>query len=627
MQYEKIILNMLVLSEFSKLETNSSDKHVFLMIEPLIIDILDGVETKTHKNILDDLNSFKPDSNTIYNLLEKYKDDKIITHKDNNLYSLNESEKVKEKKSKYDKIRTNKKYDWNALNNHALSIISKSEHTKINAFNIAKHFFKFYTHILYTDLISTSIFDKSVNIEIGLFLEECAKNENLACFSVMEDLLQGLFRTRAVVCGAKGLDKDNLPVIYLDNVFIGNLFGWSDNIHHYSCKMIFEQLKLNGFKLKIHYETFDIIRKSIMRYRKMISNGTPILCSTYFHYMKNIEPNNTVFNINNIPLTNMQNALIDKLKEYDIVFNTNELDINIDNLDSKYTEIENTRKQINDTYYVSEEQTNYDYKIIKNYETNASVVKNTLNNMNEIFLTYQKVIVKSAYNNFGDTSYTPIMSVRKFSKLLLLENSIDNSNNSKLLQAIIKDAYSNDLSKTIIDFLTKVFKDAAISDSDKDLLVAHSLDTNNWNDIIVTDSINDILEDLKSKDEKIKQVEDNTKKALDDQSKQHRAEQDEKVRQHKAEQDAKNIEHVKILDDKDIQHKAEIKKIEDNGKKKICYFLIVLAVITFLGGLLSGIIEYKKTGEMVLGNYIITIILFFIGTVLIPIINKIKPKK
>lgn len=606
MKHEKIILNMLLLSEFTKLESNSTDKHRFLLLEPLIIDLLDGEKAKTHKNILDDLDSFKPDNNTIYNLLEKYKDDKIIFNKDQNLYSLEKSEKVKDKISKYNKKRETKKSEWNTFKNYALRVISKSKHTSINEFNIDEHFFNFYTEILYTnipDMPNRKLFNKDVNIEIGLFLEECHKNENSECFLVMENLLQGIFRTKAVLCGINGLNSGKLPIIYLDNVFMSNLFGWCNNMHYYSCKMIFEQLKSNKFKLKIHNETFDIIIKSIRKCKKMIANKRSISYDTYFHYMKNIEPNNIVFDINKIPLANMNNSLIEKLKEYEIAYDPDELGIDADSNDPKYTEIENARKQINDAYYVSESQTDYDYKIVKNYGTNTSISENTLSNMKEIFLTYQQAIIKSAYNNSEDITYTPIMSVRKFSKLLLLENSVNNNNNSKLLQAIIKETYSNDLSKSIIDFLTKVLEDAHISDPDKKLIIAHSLDTDNWGDILTADSIKDILTDLKSKDGQIKQLEEDKKEIAEKSNiefKNREEEHNKKLQKALYDKDEEhNRKLEKAIDDRDKEHNKKLQKAIDdrdeehsrksNEEKKVRREKIGLVSILFICFIIIGI--------------------------------------
>lgn len=651
MKYGRNIHNMLVLAEFFKKKVSSEDKHNFLLIEPLILNILDYEALKTQDNILDALSSFKPSKNTIYNLLEKYTDDRIII-REHQSYRLVESEEVKKKISMYDKIKEEKVAEWSTFKNHALRIISKSAHTEIDEFTINEYFFKFYIDILYADIIDDNGCDDNVKRAIGLFLEECQRNKKNQCFSLMEDLLQGLFIAKAVLDGATNLDTDKLPIIYLDNIFMGNLFGWTDNICHCSCTMIFQQLQLSGFKLKIHYETFNSIKESIWKYKNAITQKKDIYAYSYFHYMKHIEPNNSVFNVNNFPSADIHNTLIDELKKYDITVNKRKLEIDINESDDKYHEIDSMRKNINHTYHADKYQTEYTYLMIKHYEIITNFDDNTLNNMKEIFLTCQQAIIKLAYGKLVDATYTPIMSVRKFSKLLLLENSIANSNNnSKLLQAIIKDSYSKYLSNGIIDFVTKVIASTEISDFDKRRMIAFSIDTKNWETILSTDDMNEILIDLNSKDAQIEQLEETSKKITkerDEKDEEHARElQKTKEAAKKSDEtharilqeshNEKDRHYARILKDKDAEHTRILEKTikERDKERKSKKIIQCIVLIVFLAGVMGiGLyfcIKHKIWsttigGAVVAGLLILAISGFFVFTCtkLISLIKEIR---
>lgn len=265
MEYNQIIIYMLVLSDFFKNEIGTDRKENFLLLEPIILDIL-KISSLSHEDIIEEFNKLKLlNEENIITILASFKAMKIIEHKqDNDSYCLTKN--IEDIKNKNEDLIKKKNDDWNRIRNYIINKMDKLNCKNIDSFYLEEH--------LYNFLIS--LFDDEKNeikdeyIDIMIFLEACIDSEKDGKKSLefIKDILLGIGIVNSIKIKHKESKNGKLPTIYLDNIFIGNLLGWCSNIHFRDCMNIFQQLKNSNFSIKIHEDTFKIIIESMKKYKK-----------------------------------------------------------------------------------------------------------------------------------------------------------------------------------------------------------------------------------------------------------------------------------------------------------------------------------------------------------------------
>ena len=572
MEYYQIIIYMLALSEFFKNNIGSDRKDTFLLLEPIILDILKN-SPLYHEYIIQELNKFKLlEEKNIITILGSFKSMKIIEHnQDNDSYCL--AKNMEYIKNRNEKLIENKKDGWNRIRNYIINKMDKLNCKNIDTFYLEEH--------LYNFLIS--LFDdekneiKDEDIDIMIFLEACIDSEKDGKKSLefIKDILLGIGIVNSVKIEHKELKKGKLPTIYLDNIFIGNLLGWCSNIHFRDCMNIFQQLKNSKLSIKIHKDTFNIIIESMKKYKNMRNNLKEIKVNSFFHFMQFCDKNNKqMLNVDTINTNLFYDTLKNKLKELDINVDS-KINVNIDKSDELYSNIEKSRKEIKERkekieifYDLPEEQTNYDYLILRNYHEYSNN-EDAIWDIPEIFLTYQQTILKLVIYDANTRTYNPIMHVRRFVTLLITENIILNINdNSKLLEYVLYNSYSDLLTEKLLQLLKNVHEDKKINTDDAKKIISNiscatCIDSDRNIEILKNEDENKIVSNIiKYKDkyrEKVIEVEEANKKIEDANI------EKEKIIEEKEKSDIEN-EKLKKANEKSEAEKNEV--LKENEKLK-----------------------------------------------------------
>lgn len=574
MEYYQIIIYMLALSEFFKNNIGSDRKDTFLLLEPIILDILKN-SPSYHEYIIQELNKLKLlNEENIITILGSFKSMKIIEHnQDNDSYCL--AKNMEYIKNRNEKLIENKKDGWNRIRNYIINKMDKLNCKNIDTFYLEEH--------LYNFLIS--LFEDEKNeikdeyIDVMIFLEACiySEKDSKKSLEFIKDILLGIGIVNSIKREHKELKNSKLPTIYLDNIFIGNLLGWCSNIHFRDCMNIFQQLKNSKLSIKIHEDTFNIIIESMKKYKNMRNNKKEIKVNSFFQFMQFCDKNNKqMLNVDTINTNLFYDTLKNKLNELDINIDR-KVNMDIDKSDSLYSNIEKSRKEINERkekieifYDLPEEQTNYDYLILRNYHEYYNK-EDLICDIPEIFLTYQQTILKLVLYDADIRTYNPIMHVRRFATLLLIENIILNINdNSKLLEYVLYNSYSDLLNEKLLQLLENVHENKKINTDDAKKIISNiscatCVDSDRNIDILKNEDETKIVSSIiKYKDkyrEKVIEVEEANKKIEDANI------EKEKIREEKEKSDIEN-EKLKNAIEKSDAEKNEVLKENEKLKKE-----------------------------------------------------------
>ena len=570
MEYYQIIIYMLALSEFFKNNIGSDRKDTFLLLEPIIIDILKS-SPLSYEYIIQELNKLKLlNEENIITILGSFKSMKIIEHnQDNDSYCL--AKNMEYIKNRNEKLIGNKKDGWNRIRNYIINKMDKLNCKNIDTFYLEEHLYNFLISLFEDEKNEI----KDEDIDIMIFLEACIDSEKDGKKSLefIKDILLGIGIVNSVKIEHKELKKDKLPTIYLDNIFIGNLLGWCSNIHFRDCMNIFQQLKNSKLSIKIHKDTFNIIIESMKKYKNMRNNKKEIKVNSFFHFMQFCDKNNKqMLNVDTVNTNLFYDTLKNKLKELDINVDT-KINVNIDKSDELYSNIEKSRKEIKERkekieifYDLPEEQTNYDYLILRNYHEYSNK-EDLICDIPEIFLTYQQTILKLVLYDADIRTYNPIMHVKRFATLLLIENIILNINdNSKLLEYVLYNSYSDLLTEKLLQLLKNVHEDKKINTDDAKKIISNiscatCIDSDRNIEILKNEDENKIVSNIiKYKDKyrkKVIEVEEANKKIEDANI------EKEKIREEKEKSD---IENEKLKEAKEKSDAEKNKVLKENER-------------------------------------------------------------
>ena len=188
-----------------------------------------------------------------------------------------------------------------------------------------------------------------------------------------------------------------------------------------------------------------------------------------------------------------------------------------------------------------------------------------------IFLTYQQTILKLVIYDANTRTYNPIMHVRRFVTLLITENIILNINdNSKLLEYVLYNSYSDLLTEKLLQLLKNVHEDKKINTYDAKKIISNiscatCIDSDRNIEILKNEDENKIVSNIiKYKDkyrEKVIEVEEANKKIEDANI------EKEKIREEKEKSDIEN-EKLKKANEKSEAEKNEVLKENEKLKKE-----------------------------------------------------------
>lgn len=572
---EKIIL-MLVISNFFNKKDLKLKSH-FLLLEPLISYILIDKNYHKRNEVMLFFQNFNIDVDIIDSFLEYFKNDNIIMYDeyqdayrltlDSEIYKLNtyiiESQDL-----------------WNNLKDHSLHIATKNNLKNINTINFNEIFYNFFNNLLDDNDTNNSLTD--IDLEIAILIEELRTLNEEKYFYVIEHIMHGIAIIKAI---SHNKDKNKeFPVIYLDNIFVGNILGWCNNIRHKSSILILQHLQKDGFIIKVHKETLEIIYTAIKKYKKALANHKNIIMGTFYYYLKYLDPNNKYLNINDIPTPLIKENIILRLKEYNIIVNNDELGIKVDYQDAIYNTISSVRNDIyKNTLFdsgeieirPSEEQTNYDYIIIKYYEEEIKKNLNSqLGSIKEIFLTYQKAILISLPYKQNECTYSNIMWIKQFFRIIILDNVLSNINiNTEIFRTIIFEYCNNIMSNELIVKFNDIINNQNISEENKKLLLAYAADVDNWSNLINMDP-NEIVEKIKRQNDELEELkEKNIKYEKNIKS------LENEINRIKEESKKEKETETKLYNDNIKVLKDEIERIKDENIRKSDNFKIFVGYI------------------------------------------------
>ena len=517
---DKIIL-LLILSNFFK-EKNQKIKNKFLLLEPLIFYFLQNEKEYNRTDLFNLLKEFYIEDNIINNLLEYFASHKSIDYnRYSDVYKLNDN--IKYLNTMLVKSNT----DWVEFSSDAKNIIEKNNLVNINNLNFDESFFFYFYNVFDNNIINSNNNNNEINLDISIIIEDMKKKHgnNNKYFDIIENIINGI----AIIKSVSYVQNENKNIIkiYLDNVFVCNILGWCDNIRHKNSLSIVQYLKNNGFTIRIHRETLELVYVNVSKYLSAKNKNKNIKVGTLYHYLQSPDPKNDYLNLNQLPLSTIKDNIIKKLKDNYVEIDTNYLDIKIDCFDSLYRNIDSKRQEMyrkkqqsiefgEIEVLPSKEQTDYDYQIIKYYIEKNNKLISSDSVLDELFLTYQSAILGSLPYNQNEYIYSYIMWVKQFIKISVLDNILCNiTSNISLYKGLIFDYFNNILSNEVINKLHNIINNQNISDDDKKMLLGFAADSNHWNDVITLEA-DEIVENIKNNEKEIDILRKENKKYNDD---------------------------------------------------------------------------------------------------------------
>ncbi|ADG71978.1 hypothetical protein [Brachyspira murdochii] len=593
----------------------------------------------TRANLLNLLKEFYLEDNIINNLLEYFTSHKSIDYnRYNDTYKLNDN--IQYLNTMLVKANT----DWIEFSNDAKNIIEKNNLVNINNLNFDESFFFYFYNVFDNNIINNN---DETNLDISLIIEDIKKEHgsNNKYFDIIENIINGI----AIIKSISYIQSENKNIvkIYLDNVFVCNILGWCDNIRHKNSLSIIHYLKNNGFVIKIHRETLELVYINVSKYISAKNNNRNIKVGTLYHYLQSPDPKNSYLNVNKLPLSNVKDNIIKKLKDNYIEIDTDYLDIKIDYLDPLYSNIDYKRqlmyrkKQQGIEFgeieiWPSKEQTDYDYKIIKYYtEKNNKLISSDIV-LDELFLTYQSAIFGSLSYNQNEYIYSYIMWIKQFIKISVLDNILHNiTSNISLYKGLIFDYFNNILSNEVIEKLHDIINNQNISNDDRKMILGFAADSNHWKDIIINEP-EEIINSIKEQDDKIEELKKINKELncsmneLKEQNENHILEYNNKIIELSGQITEQNTKTDKLTLDVSKANKTA-KKAELKTRKYLfimkltLFWVVAIVLFTVVFLLQNNILKIENTLLKYIFEYIWGIISFFLT--IKEIIGYFKDKK
>ena len=475
MNYEERLINVLMLSSFYK-EKPNKERFKYLLLEPIIIISIDNAKEISKQELIEYINElFDYKTNVSEKIVDYFhhSSNSLKYNKSNKSYSLNIlNNEINNKLNEYRYIYLSNQNKIKELKSFILDKINKELSLEED---ILESLYKFFMKSFTVNDKDTPLSYSDIDKNIANVLSECYEKRE-SYIDIFKNIVKGMAILKSIqnYKNSNFID-DKKPIIYLDNIFISNIFGWCEYIYFDSALLILETLKEFKFDIAIHEITIDLILEHINNARNIPANSVDMKSS--FYYMVHFDySNKKVVDIMSCPLQNIQNIVIRKIEENNIKIKKGMHLIDIETNKELCEKIHRFRKNLNeqkgDYRNIKDKQTLYDATIIKCFNKNDRTKINKLSNMQEIFLTYQRAIINNTAFKTDYTLYNPIMNVNAFMNLLLLETIISNISNIKLIDIFIINSYSPILSSEFMNFINKTLSETSFNEEEKDELLA-----------------------------------------------------------------------------------------------------------------------------------------------------------
>lgn len=479
MNYEERLINVLMLSSFYK-EKPNKERFKYLLLEPIIIISIDNAKEISKQELIEYINElFDYKTNVSEKIVDYFhhSSNSLKYNKSNKSYSLNIlNNEINNKLNEYRYIYLSNQNKIKELKSFILDKINKELSLEED---ILESLYKFFMKSFTVNDKDTPLSYSDIDKNIANVLSECYEKRE-SYIDIFKNIVKGMAILKSIqnYKNSNFID-DKKPIIYLDNIFISNIFGWCEYIYFDSALLILETLKEFKFDIAIHEITIDLILEHINNARNIPANSVDMKSS--FYYMVHFDySNKKVVDIMSCPLQNIQNIVIRKIEENNIKIKKGMHLIDIETNKELCEKIHRFRKNLNeqkgDYRNIKDKQTLYDATIIKCFNKNDRTKINKLSNMQEIFLTYQRAIINNTAFKTDYTLYNPIMNVNAFMNLLLLETIISNISNIKLNENLINifiiNSYSPILSSEFTNFMNKILSETSFNEEEKDELLA-----------------------------------------------------------------------------------------------------------------------------------------------------------
>ncbi|WP_297277606.1 hypothetical protein [uncultured Brachyspira sp.] len=553
LDYKYILTNILNIANFYSKE--KKEKGQYLLLEPIIVHLVGRSGEISKKELESSINSFfQSDNNITIKIIDFYTSKKIINlNRENDTYSLYNSEEVINLFNNYNNLYNENYFKINELSTIFLQNISKSVEETIN---VTKNLYHFFNDTLNNNVDNTNLIYKNIANILNLLYEHSYQG-----LDTIKNIIKGMIIIKAIENYKKSsLKEKNKPRIYLDNIFITNLFGWCDAPFYESSILTLEILNEFNFQVCVHNITLELVLDYLVSAKNYQNNLT---VNSLFYNIINPDYNNkNHIQTRTKDLVNIKNDIFKALENYNIKI--------IDNFFLKkesddpelYKRVHESRQSRNvlkgGIGVISEKQTLYDFTIILLYR-NLNITKSNLNNIDTIFITYQKPITENIdYKEYN--LYSKIMPVSTFINLLLLESIISNIQEiDKFIDIVLINSYSNVLHSEFINYINNVQKEVNITEEEKNTLLMLKTDKDK-KDIIIKNDSNPtlILEELNEREKKLIEKKDKEKQeALD----------------------KKDREKKEALDKKDKEKQDALYENEKKYKRDKLIFKVVIIIL------------------------------------------------
>lgn len=474
MNYEEKLINVLMLSSFYN-EKFNGERVKYLLLEPIIIITINRRSEISKQNLTEYINELFDYKTDISEKIVDYfhhSSNIVKYNREKKSYSLDITNNEKIKLNEYERM-----YSSNTSHIQNLqSFLSNKINDQLAEEDILKYLYNFF--------INSFTINRNDKNDISSIYKNIA-NILCECYEKKEKhitIFQNIVRGMAILKSMQSYKNSNFiddkkPIIYLDNIFISNIFGWCEYIYYDSALLILKTLKEFKFDIVINEITIDLILEHVNMARKIRNNvdiNSPFYYIVHFDYS-----NKDVVNIMNCQDSNIYNIIIRKIEEYGIKIKKGMTFIDANKNKELYEKIHQFRKNLNEqkgsNRYISDKQTLYDATIINYFRKNDKTKINKLSNMQEIFLTYQRAIINNTIYKASYTLYNPIMNINTFINLLLVETIVSNISNIKLedlINIVIMNSYSDILSLEFKKFMQDTISEISISEEEKDELLA-----------------------------------------------------------------------------------------------------------------------------------------------------------
>ena len=570
MNYEERLINVLMLSSFYDKKYNTKKRGKYLLLEPIIIMAIGNAEGISKQELIRYISEFidydNKISEKIVDSFYSYSSNFVKYNKKSKTYLLNISnDEVNSELGKYRHIYI---LNQNIVKDLKLFILDKINKEISLEEDILESLYKFFMKSFTVNDKDTPLSYSDIDKNIANVLSKCYEKRE-SYIDIFKNIVQGMAILKSIqnYKNSNFID-DKKPTIYLDNIFISNIFGWCEYIYFDSALLILETLKEFKFDIAIHEITIDLILEHINNARNIPANSIDMKSS--FYYMVHFDySNKKVVDIMSCPLQNIQNIVIRKIEEENNIkikkgMHLIDTETNKELCEKIHRFRKNLNEQKGDYRDIKDKQTLYDATIIKYFNKNDRTKINKLSNMQEIFLTYQRAIINNTAFKTDYTLYNPIMNVNAFMNLLLLETIISNISNIKLIDIFIINSYSPILSSEFMNFINKTLSETSFNEEEKDELLALINDKDRKHFIIKNGSdhkktLTYIREREKEKDKKIEE----TNKKVEETNI-----ENEKIRKEKEKSDIENEKLKNAIEKSDAEKNKVLKENERLIKEK-----------------------------------------------------------